>query len=253
MARLRQSAAEWCFFQKQHRPETYYRRLAEIGFAGVEMVDPARWEAARGAGLELVNLSGPGMTDGFNRLERHAALLPEVRAAIARAAAGGVGQVIVFSGNRGALGLEEGRKNCVRALKELARTAEQARVTLAFEMLNSQDHPDYQADSAAYGFDVVRAVSSPRMRVLYDVYHMQVMGQDLLGTLLPNLELVSHIHVAGNPGRAFPGPDQEIDYRRLVAAVHAAGYRGCWGHEFLPARDSLEELEAAFRLFESCV
>jgi hydroxypyruvate isomerase len=253
MAKLRQSVPDWCFFRKDFEPATYYRRLGEIGCSGVEMVAPERWPAARAAGLEIVNLSAPGMQDGFNRLDRHAQLLPEIREAIAQAAANGIAQLIVFSGNRGSLGPEEGRGNCVRALKELAGAAEKSRVTLVFEMLNGHDHPDYQADSSAFGFEVVRAVGSPAVKVLYDIYHLHRMGEELAGPLLRNLDLVAHIHVAGSPRRDFPGPAQEIDYRDLIARVHAAGYRGCWGQEFIPRRDPLQELEQAVGLFESFV
>jgi len=253
MSALRQSVPDWCFFRQQDDPRSYYRRLREIGYGGVEMVDPARQPAARAAGLEIVNLAAPGMQEGFNRLDRHATLLPRIRAAVSEAAAEGIGQVIVFSGNRGALSPEEGMRNCALALKELAGAAERSRVTLVFEMLNGHDHPDYQADSSAFGFEVVRAVGSPAVKVLYDVYHLHRMGEDLLRPLLRNLELVAHIHVAGSPRRDFPGPDQAIDYARLVARVQAAGFRGYWGQEFVPRGDPFAELEAAGRLFESFV
>jgi hydroxypyruvate isomerase len=250
---LRQSAPDWCFYKEGFDPAVYYRRLREIGFRGAEMVAPERWAAARAAGLEIVNLSAPGMTDGLNRRENHAKLIPQIGESIRLAAANGIGQVIVFSGNRGAVGEEQGLANVVEALRILAPGAAKAGVTLAFEMLNSFDHQNYQADSSRYGFEVVRRVGSPAVQALYDVYHMRRMGEDVRATLLPGLAQVCHLHVAESPTRGIPRPEGTTDYRGLVRAVRSAGYAGYWGQEFVPAGDPLEELARAFALFESFV
>jgi len=249
--RLKQSVPDWCFYKPQHDPDEYYGGLREIGFAGVEMVDPARWPAAIAAGLQIVNLSGPGMTKGLNRPANHAELLPQIRLAIAAAARGGIRDVIVFSGNREGQDDREGLAHTVAALKHLAPEAHAAGVRLAFEMLNSHDHADYQADRSWYGVEVVRQVGSPAVKILYDIYHMHRMGEDVLGTLLPNLRDVCHIHVAASPRRDRPTTAGEIDYRTIVRKVHAAGYRGFWGQEFVPAGESLDELAKAFDLFNS--
>jgi hydroxypyruvate isomerase len=251
MERLKQSVPDWCFYKPQDNPEAYYRGLRKIGFTGVEMVDPARWPAAKAAGLQIVNLSSPGMTQGLNHPANHAALVPQIRSAITVAAREGIRDVIVFSGNREGQDDREGLAHTVAALRPLAAEAKAIGVTLAFEMLNSQDHADYQADKSWYGFEVVRQISSPAVKVLYDIYHMHRMGEDVLGTLLPNLRDVCHIHVAASPKRNRPTDDGEIDYRTIVRKVHAAGYRGFWGQEFLPAGDSLDELAKAFDLFNS--
>jgi len=248
---LRQSAPDWCFYREGFDPAVYYRRLREIGFLGAEMVAPERWAAARAAGLEIVNLSAPGMTDGLNRRENHAKLIPQIGESIRLASANGIGQVIVFSGNRGAVGEEQGLANVVEALRLLAPEARKAGVTLAFEMLNSFDHQGYQADSSRYGFEVVRRVGSPAVQALYDVYHMRRMGEDVRATLLPGLAQVCHLHVAESPSRGIPRADGTADYRRLVREVQAAGYAGYWGQEFVPAGDPLEELARAFELFRS--
>jgi len=251
MTPLNISAADWCFFKKTDDPAAYYARLRALGCTAVEMVAPDRWDAARAAGLKLLNISGPGMQDGLNHIARHAALSAEITRAIACAAANGIQQVIVFSGNNQGQPAGEGAANCLKALRELAPVAARAGVTLVFEMLNSSDHPDYQADHAAYGFDLVRAVNSPFLKVLYDVYHMHRMGQDVQRDLLNNLSWVGHIHVAGSPRRDIPGPDQDIDYRTLVRATHAAGYRGFWGMEFQPGAGGLDELAASVTRFQS--
>jgi hydroxypyruvate isomerase len=252
MPKLLHSVPDWTAFGRQTLPaEGYYRRLRQIGFAAVEMVQPERWPAARAAGLKILNLIGPGMTAGLNRREHHAELLRALRAAIDTAARNDIAQVIVFSGNRACQSDEEGLAAVVEGLTAVAGAAAQAGVVLAFEMLNSHDHADYQADSSAYGFEVVRRVSSPAVRVLYDVYHMQRMGEDVAVTLLANLPLVCHLHFAGVPGRSLPGADTLPDYAPILRQVTAAGYGGYWGHEFVPAGDSLTELAQAFARFES--
>ena len=252
MSELKQSACDWCFFKKDYEPQAYYRRLKEIGYSGVEMVDPTRWNAARAAGLEIINLAGPGMKIGLNRSENHAQLIPELKKSIATAAANHIPGVIIFSGNRTGLPNELGIKNCIEGIKQVIRDAESAGVVLLFEVLNSFDHVDYQSDHSSFAFSVVKAVSSPSLKVLYDVYHMQRMGESLSAVMLGNLPHIGHLHIAGSPRRDFPGPQQEIDYQSLIPAVCAEGYDGYWGHEFLPGEDGLDELARSYALFQAC-
>ena len=202
-------------------------------------------------GLDLLNLSGPGMCDGLNRMENRAKLTAEIAESIALAAANRVSQVIVFSGNRNGQDTREGFRNCRQALCELAPAASRAGVTLLFEMLNSIDHKDYQADHSAFGFELAQEVNSPAFRVLYDVYHMHRMGQDVRNDILTNLPWIGHIHVAGAPKRDDPGDGQEIDYRTIVAATHRAGYRGFWGMEFLPGPGGIDELTGSIARFQN--
>ena len=251
MSQIKQSAADWCYYRDTVDPFTYYRRLKEIGYTGAELVPPERWQAVKDAGLRLVNLAAPGMQKGLNRKEHYAELLPQIRALIRLAGENEIGHIILFSGNRQGQPDEDGLKNVIAAAKELALDAEAAGVTLALELLNSYDHPDYQADFPAYAFEFARAVSSPAVKVLYDIYHMQRMGADPLEDILKNLEYIAHLHIAGSPKRNFPGPDQDIDYPSLVAVIHRSGYRGFWGQEFIPSGDPFSELEQAHRLFES--
>ena len=250
MSNLLQSIPDWCFLREGMDPPAYYARLKAMGFAGVEIVDPKRWDAARAAGLRIVNLAAPGMQDGVNRERNQAAIVPQIREALESAKANAIPMVIVFSGSRQGQEEDDGMRQCVRVFKDLARDAERLGVTLAFEMLNSIDHLDYMADHARFGFDLARAVGSPRFRVLYDIYHMHRMGEDALQDILTHLEYVAHIHVAGSPRRDFPGTRQEIDYGKIVARITAAGYAGFWGQEFLPSReDPFPDLEAVFMLF----
>jgi hydroxypyruvate isomerase len=250
MSGILQSVPDWCFFKEGMDPVSYYRELKKLGYAGVEMVDPKRWDAARAAGLKIVNLGAPGIVDGPNKKARRAELVPQIRRSLETAAANGIPQVIVFSGNRQGQDDADGFAQCLSAYKELARDAERLGVTLAFEMLNKHDHPDYMADRSRFGFDLVKAVGSPRFLALYDIYHMQRMGEDALADILSNLEIICHLHVAGSPRRDFPGTRQDIDYGVIVKTVQAAGYTGFWGQEFLPGTgDPFAELEAALMLF----
>jgi len=252
MSALKQSAPDWCFFKASGlEPDAYYRRLRDLGCRGVEMLDPARWAAARSAGLEILNLIGPGMREGLNRPENHPALLPQIEECIRTAADNGIPHVIVFSGNRAGQPDDLGLGHCATAMRRLAPTAERAGVTLVFEMLCRQNHPDYQADHSAYGFALVEAVGSPAVKVLYDIYHMHRMGEEVVRDVTEHLDAVAHLHVAGSPDRGFPGPGQEIDYRRVVREIHAAGYRGYWGQEWRPGADALEDLRRAVALFDS--
>jgi hydroxypyruvate isomerase len=247
---MKQCVPEWCFFREGMDASAIFVRLKAMGYAGLEMVDRSRWAAARAAGLPLVTMAAPGMQDGMNRPVSRASLTAGIRETITAARDAGVPIVIVFSGNRGGMADAEGMSNCVAGFKPLAVEAERIGVTLAFEMLNSHDHPDYMADSSAFGFTLARAVGSPRFRVLYDIYHMHRMGEDVLADLRNNRDLICHLHVAGSPRRDFPGLRQEIDYGKIVAFMTRAGYDGFWGQEFLPGQpDPLADLEAAVMLF----
>jgi hydroxypyruvate isomerase len=136
------------------------------------------------------------------------------------------------------------------ALKQLAGDAERAGVTLIFEMFNDQDHPDYQADHSAYGFDVVKTVGSSHVKVLYDIYHMSRMNENVIVDITKNLSLIAHLHTAEKPRRSFPQRDGAISYGTIVPAVMAAGYQGFWGLEFVVQGDVMTELRTAVATFQ---
>ena len=246
---LKQSIPDWCFYRESDDPAAYYQRLKAIGFEGVEMLPPERWAVARQAGLKLVNIAAPGMQAGLNRLDNHASLIPQIEELIQVAKANEIEHIIIFSGNRNGQLDEEGLRNTIQAGKRLASVAERAGVVLALEVLNTHDHPDYQADHTAFAIGFARGVSSPMIKVLYDIYHMVRMGEDVVKDVSENIKYIAHLHVAGSPGRDFPGPEQDIDYVAIVAAAQSAGYTGFWGQEFLPAEDRFTELEEVYKLF----
>lgn len=248
---IRQSAAEWCFFRNQIDPAAYYRSLRDMGYTAVEMVDPSRYPIAHAAGLTLLNATGTRNHCGLNCPDDHAQALAEIRSQLAVARQWSIAQLIVFAGPRASESDERGMAHCAAALKQVAQEAERAHVTLTLEVFNKFDHPGYQADFSDYAFQVVRAVSSPAVKVLYDIYHMHRMGENPAQVIPRNLDCIAHLHVAGSPKRDFPGPQQEIDYGTIVHKIMAAGYNGYWGQEFLPGSDVTADLAKAHDLFAS--
>ena len=250
---MRQSFAWWSFTAKR-RPEDpvrFLRDAAKAGAAGVEMLPPKWWPAARDAGLALVTLTGHSIEEGFNDRRNHASVGNTVRHAIELAASGGVTGVIVFSGNRqSGIDDERGIANTADGLRPLAEEAQAAGVVLLLELLNSRvDHPAYQCDRSAWGFAVVRHVDSPGLRVLYDGYHMQTMEGNLSPTIAANIDLIGHIHTGGAPGRRDLDDQQDINWRGVAATLRGVGYSGWVGHEFVPKRDAIAALAQACAIF----
>ncbi|UCH26426.1 MAG: TIM barrel protein, partial [Trueperaceae bacterium] len=248
---VNQSFAWWSFASSGGvEPEALVRGAAEIGYHGIEMPPRELWGLIRDAGLEIVDTQGhPLQAEGLNRREHLAAIERALRDTLELARSWNIPSLICFSGNRMGLSDEEGLENTVANLQALAPLAEDAGVTLLLEMLNSNvDHPDYQADSTAWAAEVCRQVDSPRVRLLYDVYHMQVMEGDLIRTIGNNHQCIAHYHTAGNPGRRDLDEAQEIYYPAVFRAIRDTGFDGTIGHEFIPKGDPLEALAAAFRL-----
>jgi hydroxypyruvate isomerase len=240
---LKLSAADWCYLKDDSAAPDYYRGLKALGVEGVEMAPRHRYQAVRDAGLQLINIIGHAIEVGLNRRENHPVVLGKIRESIEIARAEKLPHIIVFSGNRQNLPQDEGVRNCVEGLRQVADDAARANVTLLFEVLNSYDHADYDADNSRYAFDVVKQVASPSVKVLYDLYHMYRMGEDIERDVVENLKLIGHLHVAGSPKRNQLGDAQEIDYGKVVRAIVKAGYAGWWGLEFLPeSGDALKEI-----------
>jgi hydroxypyruvate isomerase len=250
---MRLSAADWCFYSERYAPKDYYRALRSMGIDAVEMVAPERQPIARVAGLTLLNISGPGMSEGLNDPANHAKLLPQIREMVAQAQVDGVAQIILFSGNRAGRSDADGAARCIDALRLLAPVAESSGVMLLFEVLNQYDHADYQADHTAFGVEVVAGVASPAVRLLYDIYHMQRQGEDVAKDLLNYAALIGHIHIAQSPRRTAPDDGAPIDYSAILPPLLAAGYSGYLGLEYLPQGDALTELARVCDYFKSRV
>lgn len=239
------SAPDWCFFRPGMDPADYYAKVRSLGVGAVEMVPEERFAAAREAGLEILNLAGPGMAEGLNRTEHHAQLVPAIQEVIHQAAANEIAAVIVFSGNRAGQPDEEGLAHVEEGLRRLLPEAEAQGVELWFEMLCARDHPDYQADRAAYGFELHRRLQSPSLKILYDVYHMAQMGEAFTSDLAANRASIAHVHLADLPKRGCPSSDERIPFRSLIHDLTESGYEGWFGLEFFPKGDPLADLERA--------
>lgn len=249
-----QSFARWCY------SKTPLAELCEmaraIGFAGIDLVEPAEWKTLDSFGLVCSLCPSHPINKGLNDPANHERCETLIRDAIDESAAGGCPNVVCFSGNRdakndgvGAIDDEAGSTHCVDVLKRLAGYAEAKRVTLCLELLNSKDHKGYMADRTAWGVDVCRRVGSERVKLLYDVYHMQRMEGDLVATIREHGNWFGHIHTAGVPGRnELHLPVQEIHYPAIFAALKSINYTGWIGHEFLPTIDVGTGLRKAFEV-----
>ena len=251
-SRLKQSVSRWPY-NAIPLPD-FCRAARTIGLAGIDLLQPEEWAVARDAGL-VPSMGYPTkrndfIATGFNNRANHAMLLRELEATIPRAAREGVPNVIAMFGNRGGRSDEEGMANCVAGLKQIAPLAEEQKVTVCVELLNSKvDHKDYQGDHTAFGAAVVRAIGSPRIKLLYDIYHMQIMEGDVIRTVRDHIGEIGHFHTGGVPGRHELDGTQELNWRAVATAIADAGFTGYFAHEFVPTRDPLTSLREAF---ETC-
>ena len=248
---LKQSFSLWSFEGHGVDAPDLLREAGKIGYAGVELLPPELWGAARDAGLQIVaHVGHESMGSGFNDPEQHTRLTNEIHASLTLAARSGVSNLVVFSGNRRpGLSDEAGAGHTVDGLRRVAQAAEDAGVTLLLELLNSRvDHHGYQADRTDWGVRVCEAVGSPRVRLLYDIYHMQIMEGDILRTIAAHRSFLGHFHTAGVPGRHDLDAMQELNYPAIVRAVGAEGYTGFLGHEFVPKGEPVAALRAAYAL-----
>ncbi len=248
MSQIKQAFSWWCF--KKADPQQLLRAAAEIGYQGVELAEPEHWPLIKAHGLTIVSTKGNLIIErGLNRREHHEQLEREIRSTIAQAKKWGIPNIIVFSGNRAGLDDREGAEITAEGLSRVARVAEEAGVTLMMELLNSKvDHKDYQCDRTTWGVEVCRMVNSPRVKLLYDIYHMQIMEGDIMRTIRNAHPYIAHYHTAGNPGRHELDDTQELNYLPIVRAILATGYEGYLGHEFIPQGDPIAGLTQAFNL-----
>jgi hydroxypyruvate isomerase len=248
MAHIRQSVAWWCFVRGEMTPEKFVRAAAELGYAGVEIVPPEHWPLVKEHGLTIAAISAHhSIAEGLNRPEHHDRIEQELLANIKQAEQWGIPNLICFSGNRAGLDDAAGAENTATGLRRVARAAEQAGVNLVLELLNSKvNHPDYQCDKTSWGLEVCRMVDSPRVKLLYDIYHMQIMEGDIIRTIQDHHAYFGHYHTAGNPGRNEIDDTQELNYPPIVRAIDATGYAGYLGQEFVPKGDPVAALKDAF-------
>jgi hydroxypyruvate isomerase len=246
--RIKQSAARWCY--SRIPIDELAREAAAMGLKGIDLVDPKDWETVKKYGLVATMVPGAGtIAEGLNRKENHDRLEREFRENIPRAAAAGFPNVITFSGNRRGLPDAEGIENCAAGLNRVKAVAEEHGVTICLELLNSKvDHKDYQCDHTAWGAEVVKRVNSPRVKLLYDIYHMQIMEGDVIRTIKNHIQWIAHFHTGGVPGRREIDDSQELHYPAIMRAIAETGFTGYVAHEFVPARAPLASLREAVKL-----
>src|SRR5258708_8261645 len=228
MDRIKQSSSWWWFAQGDMTIQRMVRIAADIGYEAIELVEEEHWQFIKDHGLAIASLKGQSsIEEGFNRREHHDRLEREVRVNIALAAQWDIPNVIVFSGNRAGLDDKTGAEITAQGLKRLASMAQDEGVALVLELLNSKvDHPDYQADKTTWGIEVCQMVDSPAMKLLYDIYHMQVMEGYIIRTTREHHANFGHYHTAGNPGRQELDERQELRYEPIVQAIAANRYTG---------------------------
>jgi hydroxypyruvate isomerase len=251
--RIRHSVCRWCFGKVPL--DDLCREVAAMGGSSVELLDEPDWGVPKKHGLVCAVANGPGgIEEGWNRVEHHDVLLEKLVAILPKIAAAGIPNSIVFSGNRAGLSDAEGAKNCIAGLRSAAKLAEQHGVTLLFELLNSKvDHADYQFDHMAYGMEIVKAVGSPRLKILYDIYHAQIMEGDVIRTIQDHMEWIGHFHTGGVPGRGEIDATQELNYGAICKAIADTGFKGFVAQEFVPKRegDGLASLREAFMICDA--
>jgi sugar phosphate isomerase/epimerase len=268
--RIKQSIVFWCFNSAGEKwdIEKTCQAAKQLGCVSVEIVEPEHWSTLKKHGLICAiapnGMPGAPFKRGFNNLDFHAELLTRMKKMIDNSAEAGVPSVIAFTGYKwkdpddpksGEIGRDDGAKNCVKGLKELARHAETQGVTVCVEHLNTRDdshpmkgHPGYQGDDLDYVVDILKRVGSPRVKLLFDIYHVQIMHGDLIRRIEQCKDVIAHVHTAGNPGRGELDEKQEIAYPAVMHKLLEVKYSGYVGQEFIPTRDPMEGLREAVRL-----
>jgi hydroxypyruvate isomerase len=248
MGLINQSACFGCFAREGYTAEQVIKEAAKLGYKSVEMLPYEHWDLVKDSGLAIATISGhSSLPDGLNKKENHQRIEDELRANIDLAVEYEIPGLICFSGNRDGKSEEEGRANTIEGLIRVIGYAEEKGINLNIELLNSKvNHPDYQCDNTPWGVSVCQGVASPRVKLLYDIYHMQIMEGDIIRTLTDNIEYIGHFHTAGNPGRNDLDDQQELYYPAIMRAILATDYDLYIGHEFGPKGNPMEAMKAAY-------
>ena len=253
--RLKQCVTRGVFAREMSFEDTC-REAARLGCKGYDLIGPPDWPMLKKYGLiPTMYPQGPGGTipDALNRKENHDRLEKAMHDALDDCAANGVPSLITFSGNRRGMPDEEGADNCVAFLNRVKAHAEDKGVTIAMELLNSKvNHKDYMCDHTAWGVGVMKRVNSPRVKLLYDIYHLQIMEGDIVRTIRENIQWIDHFHTGGNPGRHEIDGTQELNYHFVAQAIADLGFTGYVAHEYSPApgRDPITSLNQALEIFD---
>ncbi|MBI4560272.1 MAG: TIM barrel protein [Candidatus Hydrogenedentes bacterium] len=240
--RVHHSVCRWCYSKMPL--DDLCREAAAMGLESVELLKEDEWPAVKKYGLTCAMPMGPsGIADGWNRLEDHDRLVKESERLLPLIAENGFPNMIVFSGNRRGISDAQGLDNCARGLSRITPTAEKLGITMCMELLNSKrDHKDYQCDRTPWGVELAKKIGSDRFKLLYDIYHMQIMEGDVIATIRENIQYLHHFHTGGVPGRNEIDDTQELNYRRIAEAIMETGFKGYIAQEFIPKRDPMTSL-----------
>jgi len=244
--RIHQSVSRWCYPHMTLDELAAYS--ASIGLKGVDLLQPDEYEVPKRHGIicTMGYAGGGEIASALNRIENHAAIEQALRTNIPRAANAGVTNVITFSGPRHGMSDEDGARNTIAGLNRVKKIGEDHGVNICLELLNSKrDHPDYMCDHTAWGVRVVQEVNSPNVKLLYDIYHMQIMEGDLIATIRQNIKWIGHFHTGGVPGRHELNDTQEVHWDAVMRAIADAGFQGYVAHEFVPTGDPKTSLKEA--------
>jgi hydroxypyruvate isomerase len=245
--RINQSVSRWCY--NKIPLDEFCEVAKKMGLKGIDLMGPKDFPTLKKHGLICTMIETHSLTEGINDKKNHTACLDQIRTAITAAAEYGFPNVISFPGNRGGISDAEGIENSVAALKQVAGYAEEKKVTICLEYLNSKvNHKDYMFDNMAWGVEVCKQVGSERVKILYDIYHAQIMEGDIIRTIQNNSQYIGHYHTGGNPGRHEIDETQELYYPAIMKAIVETGYQGYVAHEFTPIRDPLTSLAQAVKI-----
>jgi hydroxypyruvate isomerase len=247
---IKQCVSWWCYNNSGIAPDDLMRTFAEIGYQGVELLPEEYFQLAHDSGLDIVTINGHTPLEvGVNKRENFANIKKMVEERLQWAQQWNIPKLIVFSGNRNGQSDEEGLAISIENLSQLAPLAEEAGITLILELLNSKvDHPDYMSDKKVWGVEVCKQVNSPNLKLLYDIYHMQIMEGDIIQTIRTHHPHIGHYHTAGVPGRHEIDDTQELNYPPIVRAILETGYTDYLGQEFVPKGDAKKALAQAYQI-----
>ena len=246
---IHHSVSQWCY--DDIPLDDFAKACKGMGIESIELLGEKDWPVVRKAGLKCAvgYATDLGIPKGFNRVANHEKLIADFEAMIPKAAEAGVPNLICFSGNREGQNDNEGMVNCAKGIRRLMPTAEKYGVTIIIELLNSYGHADYQCDKTTWGVALCEMVGSERFKLLYDIYHMQIMEGNIIETISKYSKYIGHIHTGGVPGRNELDETQELYYPAIMQALVKTGYKGFVGQEFVPAqKDKLASLKKCIRI-----
>lgn len=255
LGNIRHSVCKWCYGKISL--EDLCVAGKEMGLSSIELLGPDEWPTLKKHGLVCAMCNGPsgpkglgGISNAWNRMENHDWLVEAYEKRIAEVAQAGFENVICFSGNRAGLDDEQGLVHCAAGLKRIMKTAEKHKINVVMELLNSKvNHKDYQCDRTPWGVELCKRVGSERMKLLYDIYHMQIMEGDIIATIQASSPYIAHYHTGGVPGRNEIDESQEIYYPAVMKAIIGTGFKGHVAQEFIPKRpDALASLRQGVRI-----